>query len=80
MTSRSRTYLRYITSILLTTGFLYFAFRGTNFSNVYASMKGANYWWILVTFGFLVASHVVRAWRWRYLLEPIKPDIGMRNL
>lgn len=31
-------------------------------------------------FGFLVSSHVVRAWRWRYLLEPIKPDIGMRSL
>lgn len=80
MTSRSRTYLRYIASIFLTVVFLYLAFRGTDFSNVYASMKEANYWWILLMFSFLIASHTVRAWRWRYLLEPIKPDIGMRSL
>ncbi|MEO8168339.1 MAG: lysylphosphatidylglycerol synthase transmembrane domain-containing protein, partial [bacterium] len=28
----------------------------------------------------LIASHTVRAWRWGYLLEPIKRGIGMRNL
>ncbi len=80
MTSRSQTYLRYTISLFLTIIFLYFAFRGTDFANVYASMTGANYWWILLMFGFLISSHVVRAWRWRYLLEPIKPNIGMRNL
>lgn len=80
MTTRSKTYLRYIISIALTVVFLYFAFRGTNVSTLYASMTGANYWWILLMFGFLIASHAVRAWRWRYLLDPIKSDIGMRNL
>jgi uncharacterized protein (TIRG00374 family) len=43
-------------------------------------MRGANYWWIVVMFACLVGSHVVRAWRWRYLLEPLKPGIGIRNL
>ena len=80
MTLRTKTTLRYIVSILLTVVFLYFAFRGTDLATMYASMKGANYWWILLMFAFLIASHIVRAWRWRYLLEPMKPNIGMRNL
>jgi uncharacterized protein (TIRG00374 family) len=33
-----------------------------------------------LSFGVLMISHVIRAWRWRYLLEPIKPAIGLRNL
>lgn len=72
--------LRYIFSVVLTMLFLYFAFRGTDFTSMYRSMKQANYWWILVMFVCLIASHAVRAWRWGYLLEPIKRGIGMRNL
>ena len=71
---------RYALSVALAILFLYMAFRGTDFSQLVGSMRAANYWWILVMFGFLILSHVVRAWRWRYLLEPIKPNIGMRNL
>jgi uncharacterized protein (TIRG00374 family) len=71
---------RYTLSAVLTIFFLWLAFRGMDISTMFASMKGANYWWILVMFALLVMSHVVRAWRWRYLLEPIKPNIGMRNL
>jgi uncharacterized protein (TIRG00374 family) len=31
-------------------------------------------------FLLLLTSHFLRSWRWRYLLEPIKPAIGFRNL
>jgi glycosyltransferase 2 family protein len=72
--------LRYAASAVLTVLFLWLAFRGTDFQKLVLSMQEANYWWILVSFLVLMASHVVRAWRWRYLLEPIKPDIGLRNL
>jgi uncharacterized protein (TIRG00374 family) len=43
-------------------------------------MSGANYWWMLLMLAVLLASHALRAWRWRYLLEPAKPAIGFRNL
>lgn len=72
--------LRYILSTLLTIVFLYIAFRGTDVPAFLDSLKRADYWWILVMFALLIGSHVVRAWRWRYLLEPIKPAIGMRSL
>ncbi len=78
--SRPRMALRYAAGIGLTLLFLWLAFRGTDFHRLVASMRGADYTWVLVSLLALMASHVVRAWRWRYLLEPIKPGIGIRNL
>jgi hypothetical protein len=72
--------LKYGVSAILTALFLVLAFRGTDFSKIYDSAASANYWWILANFGVLLVSHVIRAWRWRYLLDPIKPNIGLRNL
>lgn len=72
--------LRYMLSGVLTVLFLWVAFRGTDFPKLLDLMRHANYWWILAMFVCLMASHLVRAWRWRYLLEPIKRGIGMRNL
>jgi hypothetical protein len=71
---------RFILSGVLTLGLLWLAFRGTDIAVVLKAMRRANHWWILAMFFCLVASHVVRAWRWRYLLEPLKPNIGIRNL
>lgn len=72
--------LRYALGALLAIVFLYLAFRGTDIASFLTSLQQANYWWILVMFGCLIASHLIRAWRWRYLLEPIKPRIAMRSL
>ncbi|MEK9135809.1 MAG: lysylphosphatidylglycerol synthase transmembrane domain-containing protein [Bacteroidota bacterium] len=80
MTPRARTLLKYLVSALLTIGLLYFAFRDTDFDKVYLAIKGANYWWMLAMFAVLMTSHFFRAWRWRYLLNPIKPGISLRNL
>ncbi len=40
--------------------------------------KDANYWWIALGLFFGVLSHLSRAYRWKYLLEPMgyKPDFG----
>jgi uncharacterized protein (TIRG00374 family) len=80
MTRRSKTILQYLFSILLAVVFLYLAFRGTDFQKLAQLIGGANYWWIALTFGCLILSDWVRALRWRYLLNPIKPNIGMHNL
>lgn len=71
---------RFVLGVALTLVLLWLAFRGTDVAVVLDVMKRANHWWMLVMFVCLVASHLVRAWRWRYLLEPIKPNIGVRNL
>jgi uncharacterized protein (TIRG00374 family) len=80
MTLRPGSLLKYALTALLTVGLLYFAFRNTDLSKLYTSIRGANYWWMLLMFACLMVSHLFRAWRWRYLLNPIKPDIAFRNL
>lgn len=52
--------------------FLYFALRGLHIGDVWQQMLGANYWWLIP--GVLVYFLAVwaRAWRWHYLLKPIK--------
>lgn len=80
MTQRLRTSLRYIVSGLITLGLLYLAFRGTDLGALVETIKTANYWWVLASLVLLMISHAVRAWRWRYLMNPIKRGIGFRNL
>ena len=77
---RTRTFLKYGLSIGITALFLYLAFRGTNFRELWASFRDVNYWWILLYFAVLMTSHFLRALRWRYMLEPVKANISIRNL
>jgi uncharacterized protein (TIRG00374 family) len=71
---------QYLFSGVLSAFFLWIAFRGTDFPTLFGLMRDANYWWIMGMFICLLASHLVRAWRWRFLLDPIKRGIGLRNL
>ena len=80
MTRNAKTILNYSFSFFLTLFFLYFAFRGTDFAALFAVLARANYWWALGMIPPLILSHVFRAWRWEYLLRPIKRDLRYRNL
>lgn len=41
------------------------------------SFKSANYWWVLISLIFGILSHLSRAYRWQFLLEPLgyKPKL-----
>ncbi len=80
MTRRLKTSLNYLFSTFLTLFFLYFAFRGTDFRSLLDELANANYWWALAMIPPLMLSHLCRAWRWKYLLSPIKKDLKYRNL
>ncbi len=80
MTGHPRSFLKYLLSGLLALILLYLTFRGTDAAKLGRALNSADYRWMLVMFACLMASHAVRAWRWRFLLSPIKPRIGMRNL
>jgi uncharacterized protein (TIRG00374 family) len=71
---------KYALSIFLTLLFLYFAFKGTDFVQLWAELGRANYWWVLAMFPLLMLSHAFRSWRWEYLLRPVKQDLRYRNL
>ena len=75
-----KTVLKYLFTVLLTLGFLYFAFKGTDVDMLWHDLSHANYWWVLGMLAVLVVSHLLRAWRWEYLLRPIKRNLRYRNL
>jgi hypothetical protein len=58
--------------VLISLAFLYFALRGLEFGEFWEILKEANYWWLLPGIGMYFLAVWVRAWRWHYLLRPIK--------
>jgi uncharacterized protein (TIRG00374 family) len=58
--------------ILISLVFLYFALRGLHLADVWQVMKSAQYLWLIPGVAVYFIGVWVRAWRWHYLLSPIK--------
>ena len=58
--------------ILISIIFLYFALRGLQLGAIWETLKSANYWWLLPGIAVYFMAVWVRAWRWHYLLRPLK--------
>jgi len=80
MNRQAKNILKFTLSIFLTLFFLYFAYKGTDFPKLWSILAVANYWWALALLPPLIISHLLRAWRWEYLLRPVKKEIRFRNL
>ncbi|TVZ56306.1 hypothetical protein OD91_1590 [Lutibacter sp. Hel_I_33_5] len=53
-------------------GFLvWYSLSKVSLSTLLEYFKNANYWWILLGLSFGVLSHLSRAYRWKFLLEPM---------
>ncbi|MGW8250032.1 MAG: lysylphosphatidylglycerol synthase transmembrane domain-containing protein, partial [Anaerolineales bacterium] len=52
--------------------FLYFALRGLGLDDLGAALQGANYLWLLPGIVIYFVAVWVRAWRWHYLVRPVK--------
>jgi glycosyltransferase 2 family protein len=59
--------------ILLSLLFMCLAFRKVDFAQMASAFKDANYWWFIPAMSLMFFSHFLRAVRWKYLLDPIKP-------
>ncbi len=59
--------------------FLYFALRGLQFGDVWLTLQRANYWWLIPGILIYLVGVIARAWRWHYLLRPVK-DIPTTTL
>jgi uncharacterized protein (TIRG00374 family) len=51
---------------------LYFAFRNQDFGLVWEVVKQANYYWLIPGVAVYFVAVWARAWRWHYLLRPLK--------
>ncbi|HEY70782.1 MAG TPA: flippase-like domain-containing protein [Anaerolineae bacterium] len=53
--------------------FLWLALRGLRLQDVWSSLQQANFLWLLPGIAVYFIAVWARAWRWHYLLRPIKP-------
>jgi uncharacterized protein (TIRG00374 family) len=58
--------------LLISAVFLYFALRGLGINEIWEPLKTARYWWLLPGVGVYFIGVWARAWRWHYLLRPVK--------
>jgi uncharacterized protein (TIRG00374 family) len=58
--------------VLISIFFVWFSLRGLKLGEFWDVVKNANYWWILPGIVVYFVGMWVRAWRWHYLLGPIK--------
>lgn len=59
-------------SILVTIAFSWWTFRDTKWNELWASLKSANYLWLVPYFASLLAIHLCRTLRWGCLLSGIE--------
>lgn len=54
--------------------FIWYSFSTLSESDIQSiiqSFKTANYWWVCLSLVFGIISHIIRAYRWQFLLEPL---------
>jgi uncharacterized protein (TIRG00374 family) len=59
--------------VTVSTLFLYLVLKDIEFNTLWEKTSQANYWWILPGIAVYFVGLWVRAWRWHYLLRPLKP-------
>ncbi len=62
-------YLKVGISLLFAAGFLWFAFKDVEFSEIVEASRGASWGWFLPFAALTLFSHFIRAERWRMLFE-----------
>lgn len=72
--------INYGFSVLLAIVFLYIAFHGVNFGEVLNIVSHANIMWVIIFIIITMLGHYLRALRWKYILNSVKPNTSMTNL
>jgi uncharacterized protein (TIRG00374 family) len=58
--------------VVISIAFLYLVLPGLHFEDVWDSLQGAQYLWLVPGVGVYFVGVWIRAWRWHYLLRPVK--------
>lgn len=58
--------------VLISVLFLWLALRGLRLEDFWTAMASANYWWLIPGIAVYFMGVWARAWRWHYLLRPVK--------
>lgn len=63
--------LQIILSLVISVVCLYFSFRNIDWGRTWTSMREANYLLVLATVAVTMSSNWLRAYRWKYMMEPL---------
>jgi len=58
--------------VVISAFFLWLVLRGLSLGEMWEELRGANYWWLLPGVAVYFLGVWARAWRWHYLLRPLK--------
>ncbi len=63
---------RLLIGIAISIFFLYISLRGLELKEFWQALQDANYWWLIPGIIVYFVGVWVRAWRWHYMLRPLK--------
>ncbi len=63
---------RFWIGIAISAIFLYVSLRGLALDDFWQALQNANYWWLIPGVAVYFVGVWVRAWRWHYMLRPLK--------
>lgn len=66
-----QSFLKYTFSLAIAGVLFWYLYKDVDFSEMMASFKKANLNYIYLSIGLAMFSHLLRAWRWNMLLEPL---------
>ena len=75
-----KAFLSYGISLALAGIFLYIAFYGVNFGEVMDVVSNASVLWMVVFAITVFLGHVIRALRWKVILNSVKPNTSFKHL
>ncbi|MEP0860000.1 MAG: flippase-like domain-containing protein [Ignavibacterium sp.] len=75
-----RSFLNYFLSFLLAVIFLYIAFHDVDFNEVLEIAGNANLFWMIIFISLFYLGHLLRAYRWKFILLSVKPDTKFSHL
>ena len=59
--------------------FIWWVLRGEDPAEIVAQISQANPWYFVASIVVGTAGYLIRAWRWKVLLHPLKPDTALRS-
>jgi len=71
MTHRHRRFMYIALGLAVSAVLIWALFRNIAFVDLWDALKGANYLWLLPNIAFIILTMYQRAYRWRFMVEPI---------
>ncbi len=70
---------RFFLGLIISLVFLYLAFRGVDYHKLWMALRGVNFFYLLFFMLAVIALMVVRAYRWKFMVDPLK-KVGLHSL